>query len=388
MLKFKEEAMLMKTKTFKTIFFFGVLVFTACENKPKQLIDISAKTKINSVSEVLEFEQAILIKTPEGLGQDVKVIFTEKNIIVVDRTFTNDIYLYNYQGDLEFRIESGIGGPKEYTQASDVTYNDQNDILYVFSEEQYTIFGFDNTGKLVKKHKINADFYVHEIEVLYDEVFVFFADQDKSGKHQVNIYDFSNNELKKSFLKGSFHHIFLGNESSLWKNKDNDKVYVAPYFTNYVYSINERLELDSIYLKNSLPIDEIKHLNSFNVLKEYAKKNSEPYFVGYYKESNSFRCFLNYDTGSENAQIYLENKLNLKRINSNEINNDLTKTDIGLSNIVEMHQNKVFTMVSSEIFQHSEDGVSNLKNYFESTSIKFLQDENYSILNVYSVTNK
>lgn len=381
--QFKMHKLFKNFKLVKTILAsFLVLVLSSYQGSEfSETIGLKGKANSNKYSEVFEHENSLILKGAYQYGPNVELIVTGNYIILIDKDFNDRIIYFDQGGNLLYSIESGIGGPDEFTEISDISYDYERDVLYVFSEDQYRIFGFNDKAKVVRNLKINTTFYVHEIEHLDNGIFVFYAAQDKTGKQQVNIYDFNSKKLKMSFLKGYFSNIFLTNETNLWKNSDDKSVYVAPYFTNYIYKINQELDLDSVFVKNTLDLNKVSELSTFQELKDYSLNNNENYFIGYYKESKSFRTFIFYDTDYNAGNIYLKNKFNGKRLKSGEIENDLVKTDQDIGRILFLNDDYAYTLNSSE---HDEELK---KELIQNLNIEpdLLSDEKYAVLNIYKI---
>lgn len=364
---------------------FLVLIFFSCKNSEfSDVIRLHTNTTTNQYSQIFDYEKSIVLKEAYRFGPNVETIITDKQIILVDKDFSNQIFYYDFEGELLQKIESGIGGPDEFTEISDISYDYERDILYVFSEDQYRILGLNKKGEVVENLKINTKLYVHEIEHIYDQIFVFYAAQDKMGKNQVNVYDFNSNGIKLSFLKGIFNNIFLTNETNLWKNPDQNKIYVAPYFTNYIYKINTKLEVDSIKIQNTLDLKKVSDLKNFQELKNYTFKNSENYFIGYYKESESFRSFIFYDSKHDGGKVYLKNKINGERLKFEDTTNDLLATDQDIGKILFLNDHYAYTLNSSEHYENDEELK---KELIDNLNIEpsLLSDEKYSVLNIYKI---
>jgi len=363
-----------------------LISFFSCDKSYDNSNVISLKTpsNANQYSQIFDYEKSIVLEDAYQFGPDVEMVITDNSIILADKDFTNQILFYDYRGNLLQKIESGIGGPDEFTEISDISYDYEQDILYVFSEDQYRILGLNKGGEVVENFKINTKFYVHEIEHIYDKVFIFYAAQDKMGKNQVNVYDFSSNQIKLSFLKGFFNNIFLTNETNLWKNPDQNKIYIAPYFTNYIYKINAKLEVDSVKIQNALDLKKVSDLKNFQELKSYAFKNDQNYFIGYYNESSSFRNFVFYESKHDVGNVYLENKVNGKLLRSGDIINDLLITDQDIGKIMFLSNDYAYTLNSSE---HYEYNLRLKEKLIEILDIdkEALVNQKYSILNIYKI---
>lgn len=371
--------------TTKFLFFVVSLCLFGCNKRSESTIELDISSKHSKYSDIFEFQKSILLQDAIDFGQDVEVFITDNTIIILDKDFTNSVYYYNFDGRLILQIDSGIGGPDEFTEITDATYDFENDILYIFSEEQYSIFGFNNQGNVIKNYQLNTDFYVHEIEHFKEDTFVFYAAQDMGGKNQVQVYDFKNRETKLSFLKGKFKHIFLSNETNLWKNNSNNTVYIAPYFTNYIYKIKENLQIDSTLIEGTLDLKKVQELAEFNDLKNYAFKNKTNYFVGMFKESSSMRTFIYYNSKIDEASVYLKNLNTGVIFDPNKVENDLIDTDYSIGLFVYLNDENAYTLNSSEFFQADDKAKDNLSSYFGDSLNRFINEDSYSILNIYKI---
>lgn len=117
---------------------------------------------------MLSWVDYIKLDSSEPIGNIDKMIVTEERIVIMDSYSAQQIFVFDREGKLLFRIKNKGQGPMEYTSVTDMQVDTlRHEIMLVDSWAcSYLYFSIDD-GKFLRREKGIANFYAARIDSLY-----------------------------------------------------------------------------------------------------------------------------------------------------------------------------------------------------------------------------
>ncbi|WP_158870426.1 6-bladed beta-propeller [Maribellus comscasis] len=270
------------TTYLKSTLFFLVIVFVSCQSKTNREknefsevenyeIDLKSKN-INSLNDILSFEKFVFLETiPEALIHSIsRLCITDNDELIVFDERSQKIILFSNEGKFIRTIAKKGNGPHELNIASDISYDNSKDYIYVLTQGK-SIKIFNSKGEFVKRIKI--DIYGTSIANFENLLLVHNIAEYDNMKHSLAVLDLDG-EIKEKYLllpekKSNFNY---QNRNNFVKTNSGVRYLTSFDYSIYSYSsqgLKTKYCFD--FLSNSAPPNYVSTLNTqkeFNVFKE------------------------------------------------------------------------------------------------------------------------
>lgn len=201
----------MKTISFKITFQITAvlivsLLFVNCNNKSstEDEIDIIAvefpeKPNNNLISENLTLSNIVALETVDAsLIKHIKKIIRHNDKLIILNAGV-EVLIFDKDGKFLHKINKRGNGPNEYTNIVDISMDDSNGNIIVYSDN-YKLLFFDLVGNYVSQVNSIAKDNIYE-RIVYDKNLLYFF--NPLNRKDVNL--FKTFDLKKNEYKDNFH---------------------------------------------------------------------------------------------------------------------------------------------------------------------------------------
>lgn len=138
------------------------------------LWDIEPVDQIN-VNEIFTFEGYTFLRTPDSIpiGQIDEVLIYEDYIYILDQMVAKQVFRFNRDGSFDKIIGSVGKGIGEYQRPDDISINQDDSELLVYSRQNRVVLHYDLvTGDFLHVNKLN--FAAHEIQPIGNDRYAVF----------------------------------------------------------------------------------------------------------------------------------------------------------------------------------------------------------------------
>jgi len=157
-----------------------LLLFCGCrqalvENLPITTIEVDIdENLVLKFSDIYESVRFVRLETTDNclFGHIDKLIATNDQYIILDRTAANMVFVFNSDGSFSNRIGVNGRGPNEYDEPSDIAYDEHDDVLLVLCRNFKTILRFKLDGTFVGKTTV--DWWVNSIYVVGENAYLLY----------------------------------------------------------------------------------------------------------------------------------------------------------------------------------------------------------------------
>src|SRR5690606_17982625 len=135
-----------------------------------ELLNPRSTITMDSILDVVEY---IPLETNDSaiIGRIDEIVLTNDLIIILDKTQTESIFLFNRTGEFIAKVNRKGKGPGEYMQPSDITVDEQLQELYLLNEFPSKVIVYDFEGNFIKEFSLPFRFLA--FESIGDNEFVF-----------------------------------------------------------------------------------------------------------------------------------------------------------------------------------------------------------------------
>lgn len=178
----------MKNNNFIFILVTSILILFSCKKDDVNLkkdfyVDSSIESEVNIFDLISQLE---LIEIKKESGEVVDLHDVIKIIPNKDKIFiqggTHEVYLINNEGGLLKNMNKTGFGPDEYREIKDISFNIQNEELYLYDFQKQRFYIFNDKLKFLRVENIGYNFL--NFSFLKDNSLVLFT-----GKHRNKIND-------------------------------------------------------------------------------------------------------------------------------------------------------------------------------------------------------
>jgi hypothetical protein len=162
------------------------------------LFDRKQKIELENISSEIKDIQFLDIQTAT-LG--------EKYIYVVSEGI-NSVFVYNFEGELVFRLGRNGNGPGEFTNIKNISVDERNGFLYVLENNEIEIFRYRSNGYEHLKKKILTNVSNYDLCSFGNKVYLVGIDIEKESINQtittsdlIKVYDQSLDSVISQFGK-------------------------------------------------------------------------------------------------------------------------------------------------------------------------------------------
>ena len=272
----------------KELYLFFLLFIIGCASEQSKIdeLKLSVEGESNlSLSSICDSVMTVSLKTHTGqpIAQIDKLLIIENLIYILDREILETLFVFDLSGNLQFQLETGPGGPMEFTSLDDFT-TDHLGNIFILNNDQRKIFLFDMNGRF--QNTISLPDFSHSIEFHKNSIFVY-----RNNIYQKND-EFQNNQIIRLTLNGeilasylpitkesnylSFHESFKpfysNNENLIFSQALNDTIYE---FSSGKFRQLAIINFESKSLRNSPDI-----LQSVQNFSESPKRVDSEYLMG------------------------------------------------------------------------------------------------------------
>lgn len=265
----------MKIFRYTFIFITSIIVFVACsnntkmENEPEIVLNMDFPEKDNPIklSELVDSISFIKLQTNDScrIGAVDKLIVTDKNYIVVDKSLASTIFIFDKNGQFMNRIGNMGHSQKEYINIEDVAIGDDN--IFVLDSKGNKIVCYAIDGKYIEYYPFDLTAYY--FKHIKEKIFAFSCEYTKN-------YGLINNDMLPNFILYDFGKKEIINTDRFFNSNISDDAYTIslnnlnPYmyntFSNDIYRVSE--EGLRPFLRINYPEEYTENMN------EYANKVS------------------------------------------------------------------------------------------------------------------
>lgn len=200
------------------------------------------KVKQKRMSELFEIIQYVPLETNEDIyvGNIRKLVHADERFYIFD-DITQRIYCFYEDGSYFFKIDKTGGGPGEYIEITDFSYNQGK--LYILDVRSGRVLIYNDNGEFL--HDKSRKIYSSEFEVFQDELALYHSnftpnEHYKKGDTYFNILIASNivdcNEFYLPFHENINKGKFITNSRNISRNLE--EVLLWQKFDDYLYKFN------------------------------------------------------------------------------------------------------------------------------------------------------
>jgi hypothetical protein len=289
-----------------------IVLVSSCYNKQDTTKLTSSKiihvneAKNYKLSNIIESVEYIQLETTEpNIGKVDKFEIIGDKIYLLDCDVTNALYIYNLNGEFQFKI-AGLGvGPEELSSVDDFLINLKNKKIIISDQKQNTINYFNFNGEFISKRKL---LYASESFTNFDNKDIYYVS---------NYEEIPNIKKNLIILDGQDHvnsAIDFDNEIDFRRfnfSQYDSSLNFLHAFDNNIYNIKN----DSIKISYHIDFGTNSFSKNISNIDDFSKaRNSGNYFlVRELKENENFVVFKYHKNNKIHLAIY--DKTNYSIIN-------------------------------------------------------------------------
>ena len=275
-------------------------------------IRVPNKFETLNIDKVVKEMKYIRLETNKNsiIGRIDKMVFHSNCIFILDRSFSQSIFVFNMEGKHMNTINKKGRGPDEYIGISDFCFN--GDTLVVFDGLGAKLLLFNDKGDYLRSNKVG--FHFRNIATFSQgDYLIVTRNAQNSFLEEINEYSlligipdsiikfkgFKNNQFLREFKKTTTNPIVDFQGYKLF----------SPLLSNYIYQINS----DGTYFPkyhlsfvNGLPE------NYYNLINEEELEKYN-YYMGVFQENNS-HLFIRFNPPESYYGYVIYNKMNSENI--------------------------------------------------------------------------
>lgn len=218
--------------------FFVFLLVCSCSVSDKQNCEIEIPTEESKkeilLSSFIDDYKVIPLETKEEclIAQVDKVRIGKDEVLILDRV-NNAIFAFGLDGKFHKSLFKIGNGPGEYIQLMD--FDIHGDTLFALDYGRQCVLKYDKNFNYIDK--FNYEFFSVKIAVDEISVYLYNLKSKDEGDYKCSVFDKNGNKVADEFVRRKSGEVFNYIDFNVFC-KLNDKIYVSPVFSNYVYSGN------------------------------------------------------------------------------------------------------------------------------------------------------
>ena len=193
------------TFKFKTILLL-FLLFVNCNNTSSKddesnilTLEFPENSNNNLISENLSITNIVVLETVDAsLVRHIKRIIKHDDKLIVLNS-GKEILIFNKEGKFLNKINKKGNGPNEYTNIIDITLDDNNENIIIYSDN-FKLLVYDLMGNYVSQvNKINTD-KIYERIVFDKNLLYFFNPLNRKDENLIEAFNLKHNEYKENMF--------------------------------------------------------------------------------------------------------------------------------------------------------------------------------------------
>lgn len=198
----------------KIIFLFSILSLCSCDKTKPQISEIFSKNCAEIPVDISSPETPIMsdkldkifyikleTKRESIIGFIEKVICDDNKIFVLDKK-TESVFIFDFKGKFQNKINSKGSGPNEYIFLEDFNVNKEKKRIEISDSPRKRVLFFDYQGKFIGEQKFNKRIYHYFISNSQGEF--LFHNQKAVNNAIIDHYN-SKGKLLESYFKSTDH---------------------------------------------------------------------------------------------------------------------------------------------------------------------------------------
>lgn len=278
-----------------------------------------------------------------------KVLVTENQIFIMDKSKTHSIYVYSEEGEFLYSISNFGEGPNEYREIRDFTIDPSNSKLSILDFASRTIWIYEmSTGKLREKVSIENNINYTAFEEKEGNLIYFHGNNCGLLDDCKNI-TFSTNLLDSSFFTIPQNLRGFDLKSNQVFSRNGSDIYFSELLNDTIYEMEpSNMSISALYaidFGNFKISTEFKYSNaneSANELIQYTLINRKTIGINEFFVSDSILYF---NFGIPDLRQAFYNKYSGRSISFDKFR---TSNLLLIGEIVSVHENSFVALISDE----------------------------------------
>ncbi len=246
-------------------FFLYILIIlhiSCIRNGQKKDTDSNVKYEVNidglanqgmaKISSYFKSVKPIFLETSEDcLIKYIDAIqITSNYIFILDRK-SHSLYSFDKEGKFMGKIGKVGPGPGEFSDVSDFSIDNQNQIIYMLDKDNYRINSYKYTGEYISTISLaeKMKWKSGHIQFVDGKIFLDYGflgpPSEKETPLLVEI-DIKSGKIQKEYLSSTGNNIgfqlITFKDGSFFYSKNSDFPYYAPIYSGIVYSLKDKVE--------------------------------------------------------------------------------------------------------------------------------------------------
>lgn len=254
--------------------------------------------KAFNLSEIVSSFSIIPLETNDTclIGEVSKLEFYKDEILILDKIYSDRLFVFNKEGKYLRDIGRRGAGPDEYMQINDFSIDKKNNIIYVLCDKK-KVFFYSLSGQYMGR--TDVDFFADAMEYK-DNRFYFLCDRMNRGnlivtdmKGTIKYEDFPNEQMGDNLLM--LIHPFLQRDSTLLYTR---------YLDNNIYEIHldtSKVAYKVNFGKDEIAFDDLKDIPHQKVKDKLAHSRGK---IKYLIENKDYMQMLFFDNNIPCIAVY------------------------------------------------------------------------------------
>ncbi len=240
-----------------------ISILTGCNQNANDLnfeiirVEVDDRGEEILMSSLVDTVSIIPLDNAELIGSIDELVWAENRILILDRTKTSKVSIYDLKGNFINSISSGEGEPGRFVFPSSLTLSVGRDSFFVISGRTKRILEYDLDGNLINDFDVKSMGHLDDLYPIMDG----FAIKTRSDNEESILFTdltFSQTDLIKSsdffeeppFLSGGAYNYF-------YPTDQKERFFYKDILSNKFFEIKNR-EVEQIYdidLPDSYEVD-------------------------------------------------------------------------------------------------------------------------------------
>lgn len=229
-----------------------LMISIGCEKKVDEngsSIDLIVETGANEwfdLSELVDTLVIVPLETKEDalIGSISKVFTTEDYIFVLDKSFAESLFVFDWKGNLR-KIFAGTGeGPREFLRSTNFFVNEEKGTVLILDGSLGKIVEYSFDGDFVHEVKNDPKLWVYDLYSVPNGFFSVKTRVDNSGK----FVDFIDEKLKFQRILVDLNdeiNVVGGEKMQHFFGGSNEEIYFKQLLSNKIYVLSPSGQIET-----------------------------------------------------------------------------------------------------------------------------------------------